>query len=113
TTVNQAGDGVDWHPIQNELISTFRSNIPTTGTLGPGETEGTVVMIFASSGVNPFIRRLTTPTGRTFIDFNTFVSISELEQDYAPAISRDGTKVAYLRNTLFTDSRLGLGIYLL
>lgn len=32
----------------------------------------------------------------------------EAEQDYAPAISWDGNKVAYVRNTLHSDSRVGL-----
>jgi hypothetical protein len=112
TSVNQAGDGVDWHPTRNEVVGPFRANIPTTGTLGPGENEGTVIMVFATSGTSPFLRKLTTPTGTSFIDFNTFVIINTVEQDYAPAISRDGKKVAYVRNTLTADSRVDTGIHL-
>ena len=105
TGVNQAGDGLDWHPTREEVLGVFRSNIPSFGNFGESETEGTVVMVFASSGLNPFVRRLTTPTGRYHHDFNTFYSLSEAEQDYAPAISRDGSKVAYVRNTLAADTR--------
>jgi hypothetical protein len=112
TGVNQAGDGVDWHPLREELVGAFRSDIPSFGNLGESMTEGTVIMVFAASGLNPFIRKLTSPTGRSFVDFNTFVIVSETEQDYAPAISRDGTKVAYVRNTLVSDSRVGLDITL-
>ncbi len=112
TSINQAGDGVEWHPTRNEVVTTFRANIPTSGNLGAGQSEGTVIMVFAASGPNPFLRKLTTPTGRSFVDFNTFAIINEIEQDYAPAISRDGSKVAYVRNTLVGDSRIGLGFQL-
>ena len=112
TGVNQAGDGVDWHPSRSELIGAFRSDIPSFGNLGESMTEGTVVMVFAASGVNPFIRKLTAPTGRSYLDFDTFVVVGETEQDFAPVISRDGGKVAYVRNTLVADSRVGLGFTL-
>lgn len=112
TGVNQAGDGLDWHPTQEEVLAVFRSDIPSFGNLGEGKTEGTVVMVFATSGLNPFRRALTKPTGRSYVDFNSFYSLSEAEQDYAPAISRDGSKVAYVRNTVASDSRIGLGFRL-
>jgi hypothetical protein len=112
TGVNQAGDGVDWHPTRDELIGAFRADIPSFGNLGESMTEGTVIMVFAASGLNPFLRKLTAPTGRSFLDFDNFIVINEAEQDYAPAISRDGGRVAYLRNTLVGDSRVGLGFEL-
>jgi hypothetical protein len=112
TSVNQAGDGLDWHPTREELVGPFRSDIPSFGNFGESQTEGTVVMVFATSGTSPFLRRLTAPTGRYFHDFNAFFSTSETEQDYAPAISRDGSKVAYVRNTIAADTRNGLGFQL-
>jgi hypothetical protein len=108
TGVNQAGDGVDWHPIQEELVGTFRSDIPMTSNLGPKETEGTVIIVFASSGLSPMRRKLTNPTGREYNDFTWFYTVSESEHDYAPAISRDGSRVAYVRNVIGFDSRIGL-----
>ena len=112
TGVNQAGDGIDWHPTRSELIGAFRADIPSFGNLGEGMTEGTVIMVFATSGVTPFVRKLTAPTGKSYLDFDTFLVLGETEQDYAPAISRDGSKVAYVRNTLVSDSRVGLGFWL-
>ncbi len=112
TGVNQAGDGLDWHPAREELIGAFRADIPSFGNLGEGKTEGTVVMVFATSGASPFLRKLTQPTGRSYYDFNSFYIQSETEQDYAPAFSRDGTKVAYVRNTLAADTRIDAGIHL-
>ena len=111
TGVNQAGDGVDWHPTLNELVGAFRANIPSYGNLGESLTEGTVVMVYRASGLNPFVRRLTAPTGSSYYDFNTFYVVSTTAQDYAPAISRDGSKVAYVRNTLVADSRVGFGSF--
>jgi hypothetical protein len=112
TGLNQAGDGVDWHPTTNQLLGTFRQNIPTTGNLGPGLTEGTVIKIYRESGLNPFVTNLTAPTGTHYVDFINFFIVDSTAQDYAPAISRDGTKVAYVRNTLASDSRTGLGFVL-
>jgi hypothetical protein len=112
TGLNQAGDGVDWHPTTNQLLGTFRQDIPTTGNLGPGMTEGTVIKIYRESGLNPFVTNLTAPNGTEYVDFINFFIVSSTAQDYAPAISRDGRKVAYVRNTLVSDSRTGLGFVL-
>jgi hypothetical protein len=113
TGLNQAGDGVDWHPTRNELVGPFRQDIPATNNLGaPGLTEGTVVKVYNATGLNPFVRNLTAPTGSTYYDFNTFFIVSTTAQDYAPAISRDGGRVAYVRNTLVSDSRVGFGFEL-
>jgi hypothetical protein len=112
TSVNQAGDGLDWHPAREELVGAFRADIPSSGNLGESKTEGTVLMVFATSGARPLLRMLTQPTGRSYYDFNAFYILSETEQDYAPAISRDGSKVAYVRNTLASDTRVDAGIRL-
>lgn len=112
TGLNQAGDGVDWHPTTNQLLGTFRQNIPSTGNLGPGQTEGTVIQKYRSSGLNPYVTNLTAPTGTNFYDFINFFIVSMTAQDFAPAISRNGNKVAYVRNTLVSDSRNALGFVL-
>lgn len=108
---NQGGDGVDWHPSRNEVVGAVRSDIPVTGNAGIRSTEGTVLAVFATDGrLDPFVRKLTAPSGHwdAFIDaFNTILVHSE-EQDYAPSISPDGQRVAYVRHTIHTDSRLGL-----
>ncbi|WP_367872925.1 hypothetical protein [Luteolibacter sp. Populi] len=110
TGVNQAGDGLDWHPTLEQLVGTFRANIPLTTNYGPpAETEGTILRVYATSGASPSIRPLTTPTARTYIDFSSGLILSETEQDYAPSISQDGSKVAYVRNTLASDSRVAGG----
>lgn len=106
TGVNQAGDGLDWHPTREELVGAFRADIPLTSNIGGGQTEGTVLKVFATSGTSPSLRALSAPTGRAYYDFMSFYSLHETEQDYAPAISRDGSKVAYVRNTLASDTRL-------
>lgn len=112
TGLNQAGDGVDWHPTTNQLLGTFRDNIPTTGNLGTGATEGTVIKIYRETGLNPYVTNLTSPTGTVNVDFINFIVVSSTAQDYAPAISRDGRKVAYVRNTLVADPRIGPGFLL-
>lgn len=109
TGVNQGGDGLDWHPSREELVGAFRSNIPLTSNIGGGQTEGTVLRVYASSGTSPFLRALTTPTARAYYDFNAFYILNETEQDHAPSISQDGGKVAYVRNTLASDSRVAGG----
>lgn len=111
TGLNQAGDGVDWHPTTNQLLGTFRTNIPTTGNLA-GSTEGTVIHKFKTTGLNPYVTNLTAPTGTHNLDLINFIIISSTAQDYAPAISRDGSKVAYVRNTLLANPLLGPGFVL-
>lgn len=107
---NQGGDGVDWHPNREEVIGTFRSDIPVTGNSGISVSEGTVLAVLASGGLDPFIRLLTRPTGRwnTYSDGFNFFSILESEHDYAPAISPSGQWVAYVRHTQLTDTRFGV-----
>ena len=107
TGVNQAGDGLDWHPTQEELVGPFRTNIPLTSNIGGGQAEGTALHVYATSGASPHLRPLSAPTARAYYDFTSFYILNETEQDYAPAISRDGSKVAYVRNTLASDTRLG------
>ncbi len=109
TGINQTGDGLDWHPTMNQVVGAFRQDIPATTNLGPSLTEGTVIKVFNATGLNPFLRNLTAPTGTKYYDFNTFYIITTTSQDYAPAVSSDGSKVAYVRNTLEADSRIDFG----
>jgi hypothetical protein len=113
TGLSQGGDGLDWHPSLEQVVGAFRADIPLTTNYGPpGESEGTILRVYGTSGAAPPIRLLTTPTARTFVDLNTFSYIlGETEQDYAPSISQDGSKVAYVRNTLFSDSRVAGGAF--
>ncbi|MBX3745208.1 MAG: PD40 domain-containing protein [Verrucomicrobiae bacterium] len=108
---NQGGDGVDWHPFREEVLGVFRSDIPATSNTGIQTSEGTVIGVFSSAGLlQPLLRLLTTPTARWFghVDLFSNYLISEAEHDYAPAISPDGTRVAYLRHTQRYDTRVGL-----
>ncbi|MBI3414164.1 MAG: PD40 domain-containing protein [Verrucomicrobia bacterium] len=110
---NQGGDGVDWHPFRNEVIVTAASDIPATGNAGRTGMEGTLLAIFSISAQPQFVRKLTTPSGRAdaFFDATALVSSAYAEHDYAPAISPDGQRVAYVRHTLRQDTRYdGAGI---
>lgn len=110
TIHNQGGDGVDWHPQRAELVVSVRSDIPATGNAGIQLAEGTVLAVFSAGGVNPFVRKLTSPSGiwNNYGDLFAAYLYVQAQQDYAPAISPDGTRVAYLRHTQRTDTQTGL-----
>jgi prepilin-type N-terminal cleavage/methylation domain-containing protein len=74
TGSNHGGDGVDWHPTREEVVGAFRDDIPVTGTAGITGSEGTVLAIFSTlGGLDPFIRKLTRPSGRwdSYVDLFT------------------------------------------
>ncbi len=110
---NQGGDGVDWHPALNEVVATVASDIPATGTAGRTSMEGTVLAVFSPGSISPFIRKLTNPVGQidaTFTGTQTILSATGVH-DYAPSVSPDGTRVAFVRHFLRQDSRFdGAGI---
>ncbi|MBL9135077.1 MAG: PD40 domain-containing protein [Verrucomicrobiales bacterium] len=106
---NQGGDGVDWHPQRAEVVGAFRDDIPVTGTSGVSGSEGTVIAVFATDGrLDPFLRKLTRPSGiwDSYVDIFTSILVRADENDYAPAISPDGTRVAYVRHTIRFDTRV-------
>lgn len=107
---NQGGDGLDWHPARNEIVVTVASDIPAGGTAGTTGMEGTLLAVFTASGPSQFLRKLTNPAGRVdaYYDLTTLVYTSAGPHDYAPAISPDGQRVAFVRHTLRQDNRLGL-----
>jgi hypothetical protein len=110
---NQGGDGVDWHPGLNEVVATVASDVPAVGTAGRTSMEGTVLAVFSTTSISPFIRKLTNPVGQAdaFFNVTTLISTAASPHDYAPAISPDGTQVAYVRHTLRQDTRFdGAGI---
>ena len=111
---NQGGDGVDWHPARNEIVATLSSDIPATGNGGRTSVQGTVLALFTAPGPSQFLRQLTAPTGRTDFfqdDVGTLIGTASAQHDYAPAISSDGQRAAYVRHTLREDTRYdGAGI---
>ena len=110
---NQGGDGVDWHPGLNEVVATVGSDIPAVGTGGRTSLQGTVLAVFSTASISPFIRKLTNPIGQAdaFFDLSTLIATTITPHDYAPAISPDGTRVAYVRHFLRQDTRFdGAGI---
>lgn len=111
TGFNQGGDGIDWHPTREEIVTPVRADIPATSNNGVNVAEGTVLAVFSSGGLSPFIRKLTSPTGNWFsyVDLLTSYLTSYTQHDYAPAISPDGTRVAYVRHTQRTDTRISFG----
>ncbi len=106
TGLNQGGDGLDWHPTLNEVVATIAADIPVTGTAGRTSMEGTVLVVFRSFafGGDPFIRKLTAPSGQIDASINPFRNTAVGAHDYAPAISPDGTRVAYVRHFLRQDT---------
>ncbi|HAB15765.1 MAG TPA: hypothetical protein PLX89_09605 [Verrucomicrobiota bacterium] len=110
---NQGGDGVDWHPVLNEVVAAVSSDVPVVGNGGRTSMEGTVLAVFSTTSISPFLRKLTTPVGQfdAFFDVSTFVSTAVGPHDYAPAISPNGTRVAFVRHFLRQDTRFdGAGI---
>ncbi|MFO1500879.1 MAG: hypothetical protein U1G07_21240 [Verrucomicrobiota bacterium] len=110
---NQGGDGVDWHPALNEVVATVASDVPAVGTAGRAGLEGTILAVFSTASISPFIRKLTNPVGQAdaFFNVSTLIYTIATPHDYAPSISPDGTRVAYVRHTLRQDTRFdGAGI---
>jgi hypothetical protein len=113
TGFNQGGDGVDWHPTANEVVATFSSDVPVIGNTGQTSMEGTLLAVVATDRSPSFVRKLTNPVGEknAFFDVVTFISTTAGPHDYAPAISPNGLRVAYVRHTQRADTRFdGAGI---
>ena len=113
--LNQGGDGVDWHPALNEVVAAVASDVSAVGNAAGSGLEGTILAVFSTAafGGSPFIRKLTNPVGQrdSFADGANFVLAAFTPHDYAPAISPEGTRVAYIRQTLRQDTRFdGAGI---
>jgi len=113
TGFNQGGDGIDWHPSRNEIIATVSSDIPAIGTAGRTGAEGTVLAVITATGPGQVLRFLTAPVARfdAFLNLSTLITSAAVPHDYAPSISPDGQRVAYVRHVLRQDSRFdGAGI---
>ncbi len=93
---NQGGDGVDWHPTLNEVVATVSTDIPAVGNAGITSMEGTVLVWLNPSAPTPFPPRLTNPVGEIDIIGGNFFYF--YVNDYAPAISPDGQRVAFVRH---------------
>lgn len=95
---NQGGDGVDWHPTKEEVVATVASDIPAVGSAGITSLEGTVIAVFSTQSISPFLRKLTNPVGQVDIVGGNLFYFGV--HDYSPSISSDGAKVAYVRHVL-------------
>ncbi|MCP5515696.1 MAG: PD40 domain-containing protein [Verrucomicrobiales bacterium] len=105
--LNQGGDGVDWHPTLNEVVVPVDSDIPATGNAAGNGLGGTVLAVYSTTSISPFIRRLTNPVGQrdSLFDLSNLILTATTPHDYAPSISPDGTRVAYVRHFMRQDSR--------
>jgi len=113
TGFNQGGDGLDTHPVVEEVVGTVSSDVPVVGNAGRTSMEGTVLAVFSTTSISPFIRKLTNPVGQidAFFDISTLVSTAVGPHDHAPAISPTGGRVAFVRHFLRQDTRFdGAGI---
>lgn len=106
---NQGGDGVDWHPTLNEVVATVASDITAVGSAGITSMEGTVLAVFSTTSISPFIRKLTNPVGEIDIFSGNLFYFGV--HDYAPAISPDGQRVAYVRHVLRQGIQSGYAPY--
>ena len=95
---NQGGDGVDSHPALNEVVATVGSDIPAVGSAGITGMQGTVLAVFSTTTIPSFIRKLTNPVGQIDIVGGNLFYFGV--HDYAPAISPDGQRVAFVRHVL-------------
>lgn len=103
--LNQGGDGVDWHPALNEVVAAVDTDIRTVGNFPGSGLQGTVLAVYSTASISPFLRRLTDPVAQRDIDpINTVITAAS-PHDYSPSISSDGTRVAYARHLMRQDTR--------
>lgn len=92
---HHAGEGVDWHPGQNLLVTPFESS----ARFQSGSSSGQVTALFLLEPVAGAVdqgrsRQLTFPRADVAPDF----SFTWSEHDYQPRFSPNGIEVAYVRS---------------
>ena len=103
---HHAGEGVDWSPTQNLLVTPVERSAPFQSGGGPGEVTALLLMEPVNAAVlTGHYRQLTFP--RTDGNVTTSSGFLWGEHDYQPKFSPNGVGVAYVRS--FQNFNINVG----
>lgn len=90
------GEGVDWSPTQNVIVSPLKHDLAFPSGSGTGETTALFLITPVDGAVEKGqTRQITSP--KTDVIISNFQAEIYSEHDYSPRFSPDGTRVAFVR----------------